>query len=236
MAESERADTCSIISDAPAVEELSDDYAAASLAEAVPADADNPVAMATDKAAASDDNSEASIISAAFVAVNDTTRRTTRMTTKLEIILRNAFLAVDKADDAYAFVIVLSDHIDSNHPSHAVRARLASDHRDVHFQAHVIVAALRLISRLRECSRVATLLSITTKALTPLSTTQSKQMMKTSARICVAQCRPVGRMPPLHLLPPPLSRKRRLPSSNPPRIYARSSAATTSYTGLSPRS
>lgn len=70
MTESERADTCSTLSDAPAVEKVSDDHASASRIYAVPVDTDLLIAMAFDQSAASDNRSEYSRISAAVVTVH----------------------------------------------------------------------------------------------------------------------------------------------------------------------
>lgn len=103
--------------------------------------------------AASDNDNETSSISAAVSAVGVITWRTNRTTSRLERALDNASSAIHAVSHAYASVFALSDEICRNHPSHAVRARRASNYSAaVHIQAHAISTATRAVSALQECT------------------------------------------------------------------------------------
>lgn len=89
-------------------------------------------------------------IVAAVSGVDETTRRTTRLSLHINRALGKISAAADSA--AYASVVVLSDHINSNYPSVAVRAQFSSDHNAaVQGQARAIATAVRAVDALDSC-------------------------------------------------------------------------------------
>lgn len=128
MADAERADGYSTASDESACEEPSDHRAATSPIDTSLAYSGHVVDLESDQVSASDDNSATSSIAAAVLTVGDATRRTTSSTIRLQSALVKAASALHAAIDAYASVVILSYHINDNHPSKVVRARRLSDH------------------------------------------------------------------------------------------------------------
>lgn len=93
-----------------------------------------------------------SIIADTGSAIDEATRRTSCLSRRLARSLITALVAVDTAADTYASVFVLSDHIKTNHPSDAVRARRSSDNIDsVHVKASALATGVRAVNDIERC-------------------------------------------------------------------------------------
>lgn len=157
MVEAEGANSCSNTSDAPAEKKLDIDSVAAISGDIITADASRADTTGAEEANAFYGNSDASSIAAAVVVRRRSHLEDDRMTSMLDRALGKRLFAVHAAANAYAYVIVLSDRIHSNHPSDAVRTRRTSDHAAaVHVQANSIATAIRRLEGSETASRLAT--------------------------------------------------------------------------------
>lgn len=96
----------------------------------------------------SDTNGSPTILSA-VVAVYEPTWMPSRLSRQITRALINALAAEYAAPDAYASVLALSYHVNTNQPSAAVHARCLCDHvATVHIQAGAISKAARAFNTL----------------------------------------------------------------------------------------